>query len=86
MEDGSGVGDLYPSLNDLGPSYAYNNIACIIRNGKKSEGKVIEMIGLKDLSEIEITNIINYLQNDLNQVHQQISLQETEELLLNCSE
>jgi len=84
MEDGSGVGELYPSLNSLGLDYNYENISCIIRNGKNSGDKVIEMIGLKELSEIEITNIVNYLKCDLNHSEGMIPLPQTKELLNDC--
>ena len=85
MQDGSGVAELYPSLNKMGDSKAYfEAIPCIIRNGLKRQESVIEMVGLKHLSDVEINNIVNYLVNDMNDLKQEQTLQQTSSILLKC--
>ena len=68
MADGSGSEGVIPPL--AGADYVRDNqskLACIIRKGQK--GKVIvngreynqEMAGIPQLSDFEITNVINYI-------------------------
>ncbi len=68
FEDGSGLQGIIPPL--AGSDYLAANqelLPCIIRYGVKGEmtvnGRVYdtEMQGAKELSEFEITNIINYI-------------------------
>ena len=70
MTDGSGLQNLIPPLNNS--DYLKNKnsvIACAIRNGVKGElqidGKVFnnEMEAIKVLNDVEITNVINYIQH-----------------------
>jgi len=86
MEDGSGVAELYPALNNMDNSQAYfEAIPCIIRNGLNREASVIEMAGLKHLSEVEINNIVNYLINDMNKLNIEQTIQQTTSILSNCN-
>ncbi len=69
MTDGSGLQNLIPPLNNSDYLKNKNNvIACAIRNGVSGElnidGKVFnnEMEAIPVLNNIEITNIINYIQ------------------------
>ena len=79
MDDGSGLRGLYPPL--AGADYLAKNqdkIACIIRYGLTDSilvnNKIYsqEMPGVKDLNDVQITNIINYVNhawgNQLNHV------------------
>jgi mono/diheme cytochrome c family protein len=68
IEDGAGLKGIIPPL--AGSDYLAANqrlLPCLIRNGYKGDMVVnghtyqTEMQGIKDLSEFEITNIINYI-------------------------
>lgn len=68
MENGEGLRGLIPPLAKADYLSIYqDDLACIIRNGMKGpitvNGKNYdqEMIGFKDLNEIEISNIVNYI-------------------------
>lgn len=86
MPDGSGLGALYPPLADS--DYLRNNqgkLACIIKygitdtlivNGVQYE---LPMEGIKKLNEVEITNIINYINTAWNN---QIAEQKLEDISL----
>jgi len=84
MTDGSGVGDLYPSLDNLGINYDYTNISCTIINGKKSPNSVVEMVPITNLTDIEMNNIINYLKCVINEQEGEISIKNTREQILEC--
>ncbi|NNL93039.1 MAG: c-type cytochrome, partial [Saprospiraceae bacterium] len=48
MPDGSGVNELYPSLNNLDQnSFNLSEMPCIIRNGLGNELSLIQMSGLE---------------------------------------
>jgi len=68
MDDGSGLAGLIPPLAQA--SFVKNNpglLPCIIYEGMKGEVIVngrqyhAEMVGVPQLTEFEITNIINYV-------------------------
>ena len=68
MEDGTGLQGIIPPL--AGSDYLAANqglLPCLIRNGYKGEmivnGRIYntEMQGIKELTEFEITNVINYV-------------------------
>jgi mono/diheme cytochrome c family protein len=68
MENGEGLGELYPPLNRS--DYLVHNredLPCIIRNGLKGEIIVnsltydLEMPGISHLSDTEINNLLNYI-------------------------
>ena len=70
MKDGKGFEELYPPLaNSDALTTLEARIACIIRNGIEGEmtvnGKVYNMAmpENKTLNAIEITNVINYINN-----------------------
>lgn len=90
MEDGNGLAKLIPPLQNS--DYLKNNqnkIACILRNGQK--GKVIvngveydqEMPG-KKYTEVQITNITNYINNAWGNEYGITSLKEATISLRNC--
>jgi hypothetical protein len=85
MADGSGVSKLYPALNALSNSDVdIHNLACIIRYGQNKEKYSLEMAGIKDLTDIEINNIINYILNELNDYKEEHSIDSTKQQLANC--
>lgn len=93
MEDGQGLEELYPPLAKadylamLGP-----NAACIIEYGL--QGKILVngvefemgMEPVKGLSRVEITNIVNYINNAWGNKQDFISLKEVEAALDACAE
>jgi len=84
MPDGTGVGDLYPALNELGNQYDYSIISCYIINGKKSEESLIEMVPIKGLSDIEISNIINYVHTEINGMDGEIAIKDIRAKISTC--
>jgi len=69
MTDGSGLQNLIPPLNNSDYLKNRNSVmACAIRHGVKGElqidGKTFnnEMEAIKVLNDVEITNVINYIQ------------------------
>lgn len=84
MDDGSGLSSLYPSMKSKSLTQKYEIIPCFIQFGSKNSTSVLKMLPMKDVSDVEITNIMNYILNDLNKVDILISLQETQQLLIDC--
>ena len=84
MDDGSGVSSLYPSLSGNNYDGNYIDIPCIIRNGVNDSTSVIQMLPMPQVSEVDITNIINYIMNDLNQDDKEIFLPEVKAILEKC--
>ena len=91
LDDGSGLGELYPPLtkNDY-VMENINNFPCIITKGLKGEivvdGKTYdgEMPLNKSLSPVEVTNIINYMNTAFEYGLPPIQLKETMENLKKC--
>lgn len=84
MNDGSGLSSLYPSLINQNIVDIHKKIPCIIRNGINDTTSIIQMLPLKNVSEVEITNIINYILQDLNDSDKVIYLEEVNSLLNEC--
>ena len=84
MEDGSGVKNLYPHLKPLNASVLINEIPCIIKHGLNREASLIKMPPNPSLLPVDITNIVNYLLNDLNNYKQEYTMVEIEKQLLLC--
>lgn len=92
MEDGKGLSKLIPSLEKS--KYLIDNqyeLPCIIRYGIKSmvsdtSSEVqLSMPAHLKLSEIEILNISNYVNNSWGNQQPQISLEEIKSKLDNCN-
>lgn len=92
IEDGTGVGELIPPLSKADYLKKTDlDIACIIRYGLK--GKITvngidyehEMPPHPKLSEVEITNITNYVHNAWGNQRAFISLEQIKEKLKNCA-
>jgi len=85
MDDGSGISHLVPKLflekSDISK---LDSLPCWIRNGIYNPDSVFQMIAMPDMSSIDITNIINYIANDLNDLSSTITLDETETILSGC--
>ncbi len=90
MEDGTGLAKLIPPLADS--DYLKNNqdkIACILRNGQTGEVIVNgvtynqEMPG-KKYTEVQITNIINYINHAWGNDYGVTSLEKNKIDLQNC--
>lgn len=84
MDKGEGIANLYPSLLTQKVTDEYKLIPCIIRHGKADTTTLLHMLPMPEISEIEMTNIINYIINDLNKFDNKLSLDQTKQLLLDC--
>ena len=68
----------------------FDNLSCIIRYGLRDtilvNGTIYNgiMEGNSRLNEVEITNIINYMEYEFNDSKRRISVQEVESQLTNC--
>lgn len=86
MTDGSGVARLYPSLrSDEALDFLPEEMPCIIRYGQNKDAYSLAMVGISDLTDIEINNIINYILNDLNDMEMEYRIDQTRKLLENCN-
>ena len=84
MNDGSGLSSLYPNLQKSDIVSKYKEIPCIIRNGIDDTTSIIQMLPMENVSDIEITNIINFILHDMNNASINISLQEVQAILDGC--
>jgi len=91
MDDGSGLKNLYPPL--AGADYLKNNqdnLACIIRYGLADTIIVNKNIynnpmpGVKDLNEVQITNVINYINHAWENDLQHVKVEDIQKNLLDC--
>ncbi len=91
MQDGKGLRGHIPPLANS--DYLVKNkeqIPCIIKNGIK--GPIIvndttyntEMVGIPELSDIQINNIINYIIFEWNNNLQESNINEVRQFLQNC--
>ncbi len=92
MEDGTGLGDLIPPL--AGADYLRDNplkIACIIRHGMTGEvvvnGKTYNnpMAGIPGLTEFQIANIINYINQAWGNDYGYVKLADIRRALEECA-
>ena len=92
IEDGSGLRELIPGLKQspwLTPS-AIHSVSCIIRYGIKrpdpfdSTIMIYPMPPLYDLTDIEITNILNYIGNHFGNTAGYINPIKLKEVLSDC--
>ncbi|MFT6336716.1 MAG: mono/diheme cytochrome c family protein [Halioglobus sp.] len=90
MEDGVGLAKLIPPLANS--DYLKDNqdkIACILRNGQNGEVMVNgvmynqEMPG-KKYTEVQITNIINYINNEWGNDYGVVRLEDCTKAIRNC--
>lgn len=90
-KDGLGLGGIVPPLANA--DWVKNNqdkLACVIKNGMEGEvtvnGKIYnqEMLGLPYLSDIQITNIINYINASWGNNYGFVKVESIEQQLRNC--
>jgi len=89
MPDGSGLGALVPSLNSpVYRSLSLEHIACKIKYGDKEIEDMYAsfnpMPTFTNLSETDISNLINYINSQWGQATHMTSPQEVSVALLNC--
>lgn len=86
MNDGSGLNLLIPALQyeEQLKISEIKNLTCIIRNGIQDPSNSLQMPPYPNLSATEVTNIINYLLNDLNQDVGMTTLPQTNAYLEEC--
>jgi len=91
MDDGSGLKGLYPPL--AGADYLtmnQENLPCIIRYGLSDTILVNQKIynqampGVKDLNEVQITNVINYINHAWGNELQHVKVEDIQESLMGC--
>ena len=85
MEDGSGVAELYPSLNKQSIVNRHQEIPCIIRKGIYKEASLIKMPAHPKMTNVDITNIVNYITYDINKDKKNLLLlKDVDRLLEQC--
>ncbi len=91
-KDGNGLKNLYPPLNSS--DYYQKNqdlVACIILNGLEDEIEVngksymMPMAGFSNLTDVDITNIINYVNTAWNNDLEETTIQKVKENLKSCN-
>jgi len=85
MEEGKGFAKLYPALNNNSIVDKINEIPCIINHGITDSASLIKMLPMPQISDVEITNIINYIVQDLNNSQKEMHLIEVQNLLADCN-
>lgn len=84
MEDGSGLAGLIPSLEKSSITGS-DSLICLIRNGLKVNPETgQQMPANRALSEVEITNLVNYLRSLYHPDMHAIKVSEVHELLGSC--
>jgi mono/diheme cytochrome c family protein len=91
-KDGNGLKNLYPPLNKSDYLLENNDkVACIILNGLEDEivvnGKdyMMPMAGFSNLTDVDITNIINYINTAWDNEIEETSIQKVKENLQSCN-
>ncbi len=91
MDDGSGLRGLYPPL--AGADYLANhqeNLACIIRYGLADTILVNQkmynyaMPGVEELNDVQITNVINYINHAWGNDLQHVKVEDIKNALTGC--
>ncbi len=91
MEDGQGLGELIPPLAGADYLQKYKNtIPCIIRYGIEDTIIVNDvtysqpMAGIEALNDVEITNVINYINTAWGNEYEAVKLIDIQNALKNC--
>lgn len=84
MEDGSGVAQLYPQLTQENITTLKDDLPCIIRYGIDHSQSLIKMPPNPGLLPVDITNIINYMCNDLHPIDREYTMDEIIKVLDTC--
>lgn len=83
MDDGSGLGEAIPALNQSNVIPRGAQVACLIRNGQERDG-VMVMTANATLTDTEITNIINYIRETFAEADTFIKPSDVSEVLSTC--
>ena len=92
LDNGEGLAGLIPPL--AGADYLRNNrekLPCIVRHGL--EGEIVvngrkfseQMAGIKTANDVEITNVLNFINNAWGNQNGVYKLEEVQQFLKNCS-
>jgi cytochrome c551 len=91
MDQGEGLGALYPPLNQSDYlAINRNDLPCLIRNGLKGEILVnglvydLEMPGIPQLTEVEINNLLNYIFTAWDNELEPLQIKEVQKTLSTC--
>ncbi|MDX1683957.1 MAG: cytochrome c [Saprospiraceae bacterium] len=84
MSDGSGLGMAIPPLSADKIVALDLEIACLIRTGVDANS-LIPMPAQKDLTETEITNILNYLRSEFTDIKSFYKPTDVAETLIDCN-
>ncbi len=90
MSDGTGLKRVYPPIKSDFSAENFEMIPCMIKNGYKDTIQIGEiqynsaMPAFPQLSPFEITNLMNYMNNEFNFNKPFQSLQKIRENLENC--
>ena len=84
MEDGNGVGEIYPSLLRSNYTSDTESLPCIIKHGFNDTSTVMQMNPVEGISDIDITNIINYLSSDLLGKTEEVQIQDIQKIIESC--
>ena len=86
MDDGSGVSKFIPALDmtQSKDTVILSELVCIIAKGINNPDSILQMPAHPELTDIEITNVINYLLNDMSKIDQTINLAKTKSYLSQC--
>ncbi len=84
MEDGNGVGEIYPSLLLSNYTSDIESLPCIIKHGFNDTSTVMQMNPVEGISDIDITNIINYLNSDLLGKSEEVQIQDIQKIIEAC--
>jgi len=86
MDNGEGLKSLIPDISDskyiLGSP---QDLICLIRKGipdNRDDG--LQMPGYKDLSDVEMCNLVNFLQSKWKADFEEVQIKEMDELEKNC--
>lgn len=92
MDNGEGLGTLYPPLRKA--DFVVENkesLACIIRHGISGpimvNGKLYnaEMAGNKQLSDFEVSNLVHYILEEMNEVENNMNVRHIRAQLEDCA-
>ena len=84
MSDGTGLTTIYPALKGNPVTWDQSiNIPCLIRTGHKGNALSADMPAYAKMTEVEISNIMNYINHSIN-AKKVVSFLWIKEQLLEC--
>ena len=93
MTDGQGLKSLFPPLANSDYLTEFETkLPCIIRHGMQGEievnGKMYNQVmpGNTNLTDVDITNLVNYIRNEWGNTHPRMNLNQVKEYLNNCEQ